>query len=80
MSLNSAIAKRIKEILKQKLISQYKLEKMAGIPHSTMSGLLNSMHTGCNLKTVFLIIYALGMTPAEFFDHPIFEECNIVID
>lgn len=80
MTLNQAIAIRIKEILKERNMTQYRLEQNAGLSHSTVKCLLNSKYKACNLKTVVLIIRAFGMTVGEFFTHPIFENEDLEID
>ena len=80
MNLNQAVMKRVEEILKQKLMSYYRLEINSGVTHSTMQKLKSADRTGCNLKTIFLLIYGLGVTPEEFFASPLFKEENIQID
>lgn len=80
MKLNEAIATRIRKILKDKNISQYRLELNAGISHSTMICLMNAKYKGCNLTTVILIIRAFGMTVSEFFNDPIFESEDLIVE
>jgi len=80
MTLANAVSKRIRNILNEKKMTQYRLEQNAGISHSTMSCFLNGRYKSCNLTTVVLIIRALGMTVAEFFDDPIFESEDIVLE
>ncbi len=80
MTLSDAVSKRIREILNEKNMTQYRLEQNAGISHSTMNCFLNARYKSCNLTTVVLIIRALGMTIAEFFDDPIFESDDLKID
>lgn len=80
MTLNQAVSIRIREILKDKKMTQYKLEQAAGISHSTMTSFLNGRYKGCNLTTVVLIIRAFGMTVAEFFNVPLFESEDLIID
>ena len=79
MKISEVVALRIRQILKEKKISQYKLEQMSGISHNTMSFLLNCKYKAANIKTVFVIIESLGMTVKEFFDSPLFdfEDMNI---
>lgn len=80
MVLSEAVSKRIRKILKDKNMSQYRLEQDAGISHGTMSCFLNGRYKSCNLTTVVLIIRAFGMTVAEFFDDPIFESENLIVE
>lgn len=80
MKISEAISVRIKEILKEKMITQYRLEKIACIPHSTMMDIVNARRESCNVKTLVLIIRSLGITVSEFFDTPIFESEDLEID
>lgn len=76
MTLNQAFAKRVREILKQKKMTQYKLEQLTGIYHSTMSAILNNKIEASNYKTMALIIRELGLSMSEFFDSPVFDFDN----
>ncbi len=80
MKVNKAISQRIKKILNEKNISQYKLEQNAGIPHSTMISIMNGNRESCKVKTLILIIRTLGITVSEFFNDPIFESDELEID
>ena len=80
MKLNEAVALRIREILKERNMTQSRLEQNAGITHNTMLCLKNARYKSCNLTTVVLIIRALGMTVAEFFNHPVFESDDLIVE
>ncbi len=74
MSVSECISTRIKKILYERKMTIYKLEILTGISHSTMSCLLNNRYNSCNLKTVFIIIEALGLTIPDFFQDKIFAD------
>lgn len=80
MKLNEAVAIRIREILKERNMTQYRLEQNAGITHNTMLSLMNGRYKSCNLTTVVLIIRAFGMTVSEFFNHPVFESDDLIVE
>ena len=80
MTLSEAVSIRVRAILKERNMTQYRLEQNSGVNHSTMKAFLNNKYKSCNLTTVVLIIRALGMTVAEFFDDPIFESEDIVLE
>ena len=80
MTLSNAVSKRIRNILNDKKMTQYRLEQNAGISHSTMNSFLNARYKGCNLTTVVLIVRALGMTISEFFNDPIFESEDLIVE
>lgn len=80
MTLNEAFAIRIKEILKEKKITQYKLCQQTGLYPSTMNYILHAKTKASNFKSVALIIRELGMTMVEFFDSPVFDFENLDIE
>ena len=72
MKLSTAVAMRISNILREKNMSQYRLEKNIAMPHNTMKTLMGERNKSVNLRTVMQIIKGLDMTPAEFFNDPLF--------
>ena len=80
MKLNKAFALRVREILKQKKMTQYKLAQETGLYHSTMTDILNCKYQTPNFRNIALIIKALDMTMAEFFDSELFDYENLEIE
>lgn len=80
MKLNEAVSYRIREILANKNMSQYKLEQLSGLTHNTMLCLINNRYESCNLKTLIKIIRALDLTPKEFFDNENFNIASLEIE
>lgn len=80
MTLNEAIAIRVKEILKEKKLTQYKLCQQTGLYPSTMNYILHAKTKASNFKSIALIIRELGMSITEFFDSPVFDFDNLDID
>ena len=80
MTLNKAFSIRVKEILKSKNITQYKLCQQTGIYQSTMNYILHAKTKASNFKTMALIIRELGVSFTEFFDSPVFDFVNLDID
>ncbi len=80
MTLNQAFAIRVREILKEKKMTQYKLEQLTGIYHSSMSTILNDRIESSNFKTMAIIIRELGYSIKDFFDSPVFDFENLDID
>jgi len=56
MKLSTAVALRISNILREKNMSQYRLEKNIAMPHNTMKTLMGEKNNGVNLKTVMQIM------------------------
>ncbi len=80
MTLNQAFAIRVREILKEKKMTQYRLEQQTGIYHSTMTSILGNKTKASNFKNIALIIRELGISMTDFFDSPVFNFDNIEID
>lgn len=80
MKLSTAVALRVSQILNQRNISQYRLQKDIAMSRNTMRTLMSERNSGVNLRTVMQIIRGLDMTVAEFFDDPIFESQDLDID
>ena len=80
MKLNQAFALRVRELLKEKKMTQYKLAQETGLYHSTMTDILNCKYQTPNFKNMALIIRELGITMAEFFDSPLFNFDNLEIE
>lgn len=72
MKLNKAFSLRVREILKSKNMTQYKLAQETGLYHSTMTDILNCKYQTPNFKNMALIIKALNMSMSEFFDSDLF--------
>ena len=80
MKVSQAVAERIKEILKEKQMSRYKLEMLSGVPKGTIICLMSAKYKGVNLTTLIMLIRAMGISVEEFFKSPLFDEGNIESD
>ena len=80
MTIAEAIAKRTRALLIEKNLTQYKLEKLMGIPHRTMLNITGAKHNSANIKTILQIIRGLGVTTSEFFNDPMFDSDELDID
>lgn len=80
MKLNKAFSLRVREILKNKNMTQYKLAQETGLYHSTMTDILNCKYQTPNFKNIMLIIRALNMSMSEFFDSELFNFDTLEID
>lgn len=65
-TINTAVALRISKILRDKNMSQYRLEKIIAMPHNTMKTFMGERNKSVNLKTVLRIVRGLEMTNSEF--------------
>lgn len=80
MKLNKAFALRVREILKEKGITQYKLGQQTGLYHSTLTDILNCKYQTPNFKNMALIIRELGLSMQEFFDSKLFDFNDLEVD
>ena len=80
MKINNAIGQRIQELAKQKNLTMYALQYKAGVSPSTFYNIIYNKKNAGNVKATLTIIYALDITPEEFFDSPLFDKENIEID
>lgn len=77
MKLKDAVAKRIKEIIKEKGITQYELFKMTGVPQSTISTILKNETKTVKLSTIYEICSGLEIELSEFFNSDYLKLANI---
>ena len=80
MTLNESFAFRVKEIMKEKEITQYKIAQETGIYPSTLNYILHGKTKASNFKTMVLMIRALGISVAEFFNSSIFDFENLEVE
>ena len=72
MTVSQAVAKRIAVLLKEKNMTQYRLEKNSHIQHGTMQCIMNRRNKATMLNTVIMIARGFDMTVDEFLDDDIF--------
>ena len=77
MTVNDAVAKRISDLLKEKGISQDRLEQESGIQHGSMQCIMNGRNKTVTLSTVILLAKGFNMTLTEFLDDEIFQNLEI---
>ncbi len=79
MNISQAVALRIKQLLKEKNMSQYKLEHKACLSHETVKSIMKGKAKGVNLKTVIAIADGFEMTIRDFLDSDLFLYQNLEI-
>lgn len=77
MVINKAVALRISKLLKEKNMTQYRLEQESGIQHGTMACIMNERNKTVTLTTIILLSRGFGITMQEFLDDPLFEDSNL---
>ena len=80
MNISEAVALRIADLLKERQVSQYRLEKETGLPHETLKSIMKCKTKGVNLKTIITIAYGFNMSVSEFLNSKYFDYENLNID
>lgn len=76
MSVCNAVVTRIKKLLEEKKITQYRLEQKSGVLHGTMMGVMAQKNKNVTLRTIMQIANGFNMTLLEFLNDPIFDSEN----
>ena len=72
MNVSEAVAKRIRELLIEKGMTQYRLEQKSGILHGSMACILNGRNKTVTLSTIYMLARGFDMTIIEFLNNDIF--------
>lgn len=80
MTVNDAVAKRIAALLKEKNMSQYRLEQESGIQHGSMQCIMNGRNKTVTLSTVMMLARGFGMTLTEFLDDEVFSSDELLFN
>ena len=80
MTVNDAVAKRISKLLREKGMSQYRLEQESGIQHGSMQCIMNGRNKTVTLSTVILLARGFNISLTEFLDDEIFRSEHLDIE
>lgn len=75
--LNSAISKRLLELLDERQMSQYQLFIQSGVAKSTISNVVNCSYDSVKLRVIHELCQGLGVSITAFFASPLFDEENL---
>ena len=79
-NVNKAVALRVSELLLQKNMSQYRLEKNSGLSHSRVGCIMGEKNKTVTLSTVMLLAQGFNISLIEFLDSPYFDFDNLEIN
>ena len=79
VTVNDAVAKRVNELLKEKNMTQYRLEQTSGIQHGHMQWIMSGKSKTVTVSTAMMLANGFGMTIIEFLDDEmfLFENLNV---
>ena len=80
MTVNDAVAKRIIALLKERNMTQYRLEQKTGIQHGSMQCIMNGRNKTVTLSTVMLLAHGFDMTLTEFLNDDLFLWQNVTVE
>ena len=80
MTVNNAVAKRISKLLKEKNMSQYRLEQNSGIQHGSMQCIMNGRNKTVTLSTLILLARGFDMPLTDFLDDEVFSSEDLEIE
>ena len=77
MQLNEAVSARLKEILRERNMTQYQLYMKSGVPKSSIGNIVNCAYDSVKLRVIHEICQGLEINISEFFNSPLFDEMNL---
>lgn len=80
MTVSEAVARRISNLLKERNMTQYRLEKNSNIQHGTMQCIMNGRNKTVTLSIVIMIANGFGMTVDEFLDDNLFKSEELEVE
>ena len=80
MNLNRAFALRVSNLLAEKKMSKYRLEKETGLSHSVMRYIFNEVNVDVKFSTIVKVCSALNISIVEFFDDKLFNLENLEVE
>ncbi len=80
MTINDAVAKRVSKLLRERKMTQYRLERNSGLIHGALDRILNGLNKTVTLTTVYKIARGFDMTIFEFLDDEVFRSELLEID
>ena len=80
MTVNDAVAFRINKLLKEKNMSQYRLEQESGIQHGSMQCIMNGRNKTVTLSTLLMLANGFKISLIEFLNDDIFAPENLEIE
>ena len=80
MTVNDAVAKRISTLLKEKNMTQYRLEQNSGIQHGSMQCIMNGRNKTVTLSTVMMLAQGFNISLLEFLDDEVFRSEYLEIE
>lgn len=79
-NISEAVTIRLKELLDERGLSVYKLERRSAVSHDTLKSIIKGKTKGVNLKTLIALSDGLGITVSDFLNSELFSYDNLNMD
>lgn len=80
MFLNQLISEKLEDLRKERKIGVYTLCNKAAISYETYRSIRTNKNKDIYLRTLFILLRALEVSPAQFFSDPRFADEELDID
>lgn len=80
MLLNEYIANKLEDLRKKKKLGVYTLCNKAAISYETYRSIRTNRNKDIYLRTLLILLQTLEVTPADFFNDPMFTSDELNID
>ena len=77
MQLNEAVSARLKELLRERGMTQYQLYMKSGVPKSSIGNVVNCAYDSVKLRLIHELCQGLNINISDFFNSPYFDETNL---
>ena len=80
MTICRAVSLRVRELLDQNKMTQYRIEQKSGVSHSEMDFIMKNTYKTVNFKIIIQLAKGFEMTLIEFIDCPYFAYEKLDLD
>lgn len=80
MTVNDAVTKRVAALLKERGMSQYRLEQNSGIEHGHMQWIMSGKSKTVTLTTVMMLARGFEMSLTDFLNDEVFRLAELDLD
>ena len=77
MKLSESVSQRLRDLLREKHMTQYQLCMKSGVPKSTIGNVFNCAYGSVKLRVIHEMCQGLEIDLSEFFASPLFAENNL---
>lgn len=80
MIIGKAVQKRVENLLREKGLTQYRLERKSGILHGTMNSIMKGKNKDIELGTIMMLARGFEMSFLDFLNDELFLSDELEIE